>query len=123
MQIEKTTESVQRTGRGEAGMISVSMALAMAYGVVPQLLRRFPSEVTGVRLQLTKTITSLQERAILDGMIDIGFCYGAIQSNDLVSSASPGSRSSCSTVLSPGRKKRTIHLRDLKGSCSPFPDP
>ncbi len=116
MQIEKTTESVQRTGRGEVGMISVSMAPAMAYGVVPQILRRFRSEVPGVRLQLTETVTSLQERAILDGMLDIGFCYGAIQSSDLVAEciareplilAVPSYHQAV--------KKRTIHLGDLKG--------
>ena len=84
IQIDKTAELVQRTGRGEVGVMSVSMAPALAYGVVPQILRRFRSEVPEVRLQLTETVTALQERALLDGTLDVGFCYGAIQSNDLV---------------------------------------
>ena len=83
IQIDKAAEVVQRTGRGEVGMMSVGMAPAMAYGVVPQILRRFRSEVPAVRLQLTETVTSQQEKAILDGTLDIGFCYGAVQSNTL----------------------------------------
>lgn len=84
VQIEKMSEFVQRTGRGEVGVMSVSMAPAMAFGIVPQILREFRSEIPGVRLQLTETVTALQEKAILDGMLDVGFCYGAIQASDLV---------------------------------------
>ncbi len=84
IQVNKATESVQRTGRGEVGSLLVSMAPAMAYGVVPQILRQFRKAVPDVRLQLTETVTALQEQALLDGTLDVGFCYGAIQSKDLV---------------------------------------
>ena len=85
IQVDKATESVQSTGRGEIGSLVVSMAPAMAYGVVPQVLRRFRKSLPGVRLQLTEAVTATQEQALLEGTLDVGFCYGAIQSKGLVS--------------------------------------
>lgn len=84
-QVEKTAEIVQRVSRGEVGTLSIGLAPAMSYGIVPQVLRQFRSELPGVSMQLSEMLTPEQESAIVSGALDVGFCYGSLQSDVLAS--------------------------------------
>jgi DNA-binding transcriptional LysR family regulator len=83
VQVEKARELVKRASRGEVDTMSISVAPAMAYGIVPQILRQFRTEFPDVGLHLSEMLTPVQEKAILDGSLDLGFCYGPIQSHHL----------------------------------------
>lgn len=85
LQVEKAAELVRRADRGEVGTLRISLAPAMAYGIVPKILNRFRKETPEVRLQLSEMLTPIQENAILDGTLDLGFCYGSLQSDHLES--------------------------------------
>jgi DNA-binding transcriptional LysR family regulator len=84
LHVEEAAEAVHRASRGEIGTLRVSLAPAMAYGVVPMILRQARSSLPSIRIQLSELVTPLQEKALLDHMLDIGFCYGRLQSDNLV---------------------------------------
>lgn len=83
-QVAEAAERVHRASRGEIGTLRVSLAPAMAYGVVPIILRELRASLPLISLQLSETITPLQEKALLDRLLDVGFCYGRLQSDLLV---------------------------------------
>jgi DNA-binding transcriptional LysR family regulator len=84
LQVEEAAEIVHRASRGEIGTLRVSLAPAMAYGVVPLILRQLRAKLPMISLQLSELITPLQEKALLDRRLDVGFCYGRLQSDNLV---------------------------------------
>jgi DNA-binding transcriptional LysR family regulator len=84
-QVEKAGEVVRRAERGEVGTLRISLAPAMAYGIVPMILKRFRKETPQVSLQLSEMLTPIQEDALLNGTLDLGFCYGNLQSDYLES--------------------------------------
>jgi DNA-binding transcriptional LysR family regulator len=84
LHVAEAAEIVHRASRGEIGTLRVSLAPAMAYGVVPMILRQLRTELPTISLQLLELITPLQEKALLDRRLDVGFCYGRLQSDNLV---------------------------------------
>lgn len=84
-QVEQTIELVRRAERGEVGTLRISLAPAMAYGIVPQILNRFRKAMPDISLQLSEMLTPIQENALLAGSLDLGFCYGNLQSDRLES--------------------------------------
>lgn len=82
-QVEMAAEIVLRAEKGEVGTINISLAPAMACGIVPQILGHFQRASPEISLRVTEMLTPVQERAILDGSIDLGFCYGPLQSDRL----------------------------------------
>lgn len=83
-QVAEAAETVHRASRGEIGTLRVSLAPAMAHGIVPIILRELRSSLPSLSLQLSEMVTPLQEKALLDRLLDIGFCYGRLQSDLLV---------------------------------------
>lgn len=84
LDVSEAAEVVHRASRGEIGTLRVSLAPAMAYGVVPMILRQLRANLPMVSLQLSELVTPLQEKALHDRRLDIGFCYGRLQSDYLV---------------------------------------
>jgi DNA-binding transcriptional LysR family regulator len=84
LHVAEAAEMVHRASRGEIGTLRVSMAPAMAYGVVPMILRQLRADLPTISLQLSELVTPLQEKALLDRRLDVGFCYGRLQSDSLV---------------------------------------
>lgn len=84
LDVSEAAEVVHRASRGEIGTLRVSMAPAMAYGVVPMILRQLRASMPMVSLQLSELVTPLQEKAFHDRRLDVGFCYGRLQSDSLV---------------------------------------
>jgi len=84
LDVSEAAEVVHRASRGEIGTLRVSMAPAMAYGVVPMILRQLRANLPKVSLQLSEFVTPLQEKALHDRRLDVGFCYGRLQSVGLV---------------------------------------
>jgi DNA-binding transcriptional LysR family regulator len=83
LQVGEAAEAVHRASRGEIGTLRVGLAPAMAYGVVPMILRQLRADAPMISLQLSELVTPLQEKAILDRTLDVGFCYGRLQSDGL----------------------------------------
>lgn len=84
LHVTEAAEAVHRASRGEIGTLRVSLAPAMAYGVVPMILRQLRANLPNISLQLSELVTPLQEKALLDRRLDVGFCYGRLQSDSLV---------------------------------------
>jgi len=84
LDVSEAAEVVHRATRGEIGTLRVSLAPAMAYGVVPMILRQLRTSLPMVSLQLSELVTPLQEKALHDRRLDVGFCYGRLQSDRLV---------------------------------------
>jgi DNA-binding transcriptional LysR family regulator len=84
LHVAEAAEIVHRASLGEIGTLRVSLAPAMAYGVVPMILRQLRANLPTLSLQLSELITPLQEKALLDRRLDVGFCYGRLQSDNLV---------------------------------------
>jgi DNA-binding transcriptional LysR family regulator len=82
-QVEKAIEIVSRADKGEVGTINVSLAPAMASGIVPQMLNHFRRASPGIALQVSEMLTPFQEKCLLDGSVDVGFCYGPLESDRL----------------------------------------
>src|SRR5450631_1871815 len=61
LDVSEAAEVVHRASRGEIGTLRVSLAPAMAYGVVPMILRQLRANLPMVSLQLSELVTPLQE--------------------------------------------------------------
>ena len=84
LHVAEAEEAVHRASRGEIGTLRVSLAPAMAYGVVPLILRQLRANLDEISLQLSELVTPIQEKALLDRRLDVGFCYGRLESDCLV---------------------------------------
>jgi DNA-binding transcriptional LysR family regulator len=84
LHVAEAEEAVHRASRGEIGTLRVSLAPAMAYGVVPLILRQLRANLDEISLQLSELVTPIQEKALLDRRLDVGFCYGRLESDSLV---------------------------------------
>src|SRR5258706_8461649 len=77
--LEQSVERARRARAGEIGSLAVGLTSAMAYGVVPLLLRKFRREHPDMSLRLLELTTAQQERALLARGLDLGFCYPPLE--------------------------------------------
>lgn len=80
--LDRAVERTRRSGRGEAGSVSVGLTSSMAYGVVPLLLRDFSRENPEVTLRLVELTTAQQEKALIGRTLDLGFCYPPLENSE-----------------------------------------
>ena len=62
LHVADAVEAVHRASRGEIGTLRVSLAPAMAYGVVPMILRQLRVDAPMISLQLFEMVTPVQEK-------------------------------------------------------------
>lgn len=72
---ELAVEAARRAARGEAGALRIGYAPAALYGPLPAALRAFRASYPGVVLELTESLSTAQEEALVSGRIDAGFLY------------------------------------------------
>lgn len=83
---DQAAERARRAQHGTAGSLSVGMTSSMAYGIVPTLLRQHRVRYPDVQIRLAEMSTAVQEQALLERSIDLGFCYAPLEHSELASS-------------------------------------
>ena len=67
------TDAARRAARGETGSLTVAFAASVMFLSLPKIIRRFRTELPGVRLELRELPTGSQLVALRTGELDIGF--------------------------------------------------
>jgi DNA-binding transcriptional LysR family regulator len=70
-------QAVQRTARGESGLLRLAFVSSIAYGALPQWLRAYREAYPAVQLQLREATLDVQLTAFDAGEIDAGFVLHA----------------------------------------------
>ena len=65
LHVADAVEAVHRASRGEIGTLRISLAPAMAYGVVPMILRQLRVNAPMINLQLFEMVTPFKKRQFL----------------------------------------------------------
>jgi DNA-binding transcriptional LysR family regulator len=89
-QAEQGIEEVRRAGRGEGGTLLVGFATSTLLGPLPDLIRSYRKRYPEVRLSLRELSTADQQKALDNGMIEVGFLREPIADETLT----------CETILS-----------------------
>jgi DNA-binding transcriptional LysR family regulator len=66
-------EMARRSFRGETGTLRIGFFSGGTGTVVPRLIKEFRGRHPGVRVSLTEMVPTIQQRALMDGTLDIGF--------------------------------------------------
>ena len=83
-QAERAVRSVQRTSRGEVGLLAIGFVSAADFAVLPHLLPRFQRRFPDVQLVLRTISGAAQADALRDGRIDVGFLRLPVEDDGLV---------------------------------------
>lgn len=115
-QLERSVVLTQRTSRGEFGHLTVGVTQPALYVAFPEIAREFSAQMPNVGLVVEEMTTSEQERALRDGIIDVGVLHPPLDDRTLAHEviAEP----SFSVVLPENHwlaKEPSIDLSDLAG--------
>jgi DNA-binding transcriptional LysR family regulator len=71
--LEEAVEKGRQTSRGETGQLAVGFVSSAVYKILPPILRRFRTSVSGVSLELHELTSDRQIQWLQEGKLDIGF--------------------------------------------------
>ncbi len=77
-QAEEAISDARRAARGETGRLSVGFVGSATYDLLPQVLRVFHRRFPKVELLLHEWSSSVQQQAIVEGRLHIGFVRPAV---------------------------------------------
>ena len=72
LQAQNGLEDVIRVGRGEVGKLVIGFASSIQFGPLPELIRTYRKQFPKVRLFLQEMTSNEQQKALMNGTIDIG---------------------------------------------------
>jgi DNA-binding transcriptional LysR family regulator len=70
---DRAVEMAQRSARGEIGTLSLGFFTGGTGTLVPRIVRTFRRHHPGVRVSIVEMVPSLQNEALLNGTLDVGF--------------------------------------------------
>jgi DNA-binding transcriptional LysR family regulator len=82
-QMDLAAELTLRTDRGEIGQLTVGVTAPALYVVFPEVVARFRRRLPGVGLVVRELATAEQERALLQGDIDVGLVHPPLEERAL----------------------------------------
>jgi DNA-binding transcriptional LysR family regulator len=71
--VDRAVEIAQRSARGEIGTLSLGFFTGGTGTLVPRIVRNFRRRHPGVRVSIVEMVPSLQNEALLNGTLDVGF--------------------------------------------------
>lgn len=74
-ELDLAVHSAQATARGEQGELRIGFTMYAAWNVLPQLLKRYAGQHSGVRLSLCETLPRDLQQALNAGEIDLGIAF------------------------------------------------
>jgi DNA-binding transcriptional LysR family regulator len=82
-QTQKAAQEAALVGRGEAGSLSIGFVSSAVVSVLPQLLRRYSSEIPTVMIELLELDPSEQLEGLRNGTLDLGVIHALVETPDL----------------------------------------
>ncbi|MDP9764517.1 LysR family transcriptional regulator [Deinococcus enclensis] len=111
----QTVDRARRAARGEVGRLTVGFVSGLAFGGLPEIVRRFRELYPNVSVDLRELTAQEQEAALRGGLIDIGLMLLPVRDPGLDSRALW--RQPLVAALPAGHllaRKRRLHIRDLR---------
>ena len=114
-QAAQTVERARRAARGEVGRLTVGFVSGLAFGGLPEIVRRFRELYPNVAVDLRELTAQEQEAGLRGGGIDIGLMLLPVRDPGLDARALW--RQPLVAALPAGHplaRKRRLHIRDLR---------
>jgi DNA-binding transcriptional LysR family regulator len=113
-QFDVAVERAQRIGRGETGQLCVGATQSALFIVIPEILRRFRQRLPGIGVIVREMSGAAQERALLDGDIQIGMLHPPLDDTSLRCNTIARIRFDVAmSVRNPLARKKSLTLKDL----------